>query len=242
MASGIDLNRGRTALDEVGPRIDAAETTTTAGLNTQRVALRVVDIARGIEADGLRPRFLKFDNDEWSIRHVDDLLPLSLATLALIQLIVEAGGGGSAKVDADTLESGRTRRERMLTVLEYNCSGNALVMRECADIRHGWGYYDMVTDLDRLGGLYEKHEADLRDDKKHYNPADAQAARDLSAKILAAITSGETPEQTRLRKRLGKLLTLLKTAYEETAVIGRVILRHGDKERFPEHLRALVRA
>jgi|JI10StandDraft_1071094.scaffolds.fasta_scaffold37775_2 hypothetical protein len=241
MAVGsVDLAAGRTALTTFEARIKAAKPTTTRGLDIRRIALAVVVLARWVESQGLRPRFAKFDNDEWSIQALDDLLPLGLATLALLQAIIEAGDGSGPKVDPETLDKARTLKERMLGVLEYNCADNAWVMAQCADIRSGQGYYDLISDLDRLGGLYRKQAADLSDDKKRYDPADAQKAEDLATAILEAITSADTPEQRVLKAELAQLVTLLKFSYDETGAIGRVILRTSeDRVRFPESFRAL---
>lgn len=89
----------------------------------------------------------------------------------------------------------------------------------------------------RAPGLYERNPDVVASDPKYARETDLADARELAGKILAAITSGQTPEACLWSGKLARVWTHLDTTYREIATTGRWLLRADPNgaSRLPAH-------
>lgn len=127
------------------------------------------------------------------------------------------------------------RRERMIWVLDFHLGDEPRVAEKLASIREGQGFRHLASDLTRLANLFHIHQAELERDRRHFDPADEQAARNGARRLLERVATGRTESVSRWLDLQSRAFTLLAEAHTEICAAGRWIYRADPEveERFP---------
>lgn len=112
----------------------------------------------------------------------------------------------ASRVSVEVLDNATKTRGRMIKVLDYHLSDNALMQAELADIRSGQGFQDLASDLTRLAAHYTAHKTTIQIDAKHYDPADETLARGIANEIYVSLQPADQHAVVDLRNRAWTLV------------------------------------
>lgn len=160
------------------------------------------------------------------IQHVTDLPNLGWALYhARLQWRQKEVTFTEAKLPMELVSKATTLRTRMLLLVSYYLGDHPVEKTEIDDIRIGTGYLDLGGDLERLAGLYDRHDALLSTDKKYYGSTDAADARELNITIMSKLSEGLTPAYREHADLVARIFTLLRKSYNEVRAAATWLFR-----------------
>lgn len=108
---------------------------------------------------------------------------------------------GGARIDVALADRATQARARAMRLLGYYFQDNAAMVAELADIHQGSGYVDLATDLTRLAGHLDVHDAKLSGDTVNYRADDVALLRGLANQIVEQLNADRGNETLDLRNR-----------------------------------------
>lgn len=111
-------------------------------------------------------------------------------------------------------ESAETR-DRLLRLIEYRLGHDPEIAAKLVDIKSGQGYHDRASDLTRLAGIAEAHDANLSKDDIHYRPTDRADALHQAARIHEEIQRAGVSAADEVKDLRAAIWTLASRAYAE---------------------------
>lgn len=211
-----DPEAGRRAFSDIKPELDRLTERELININgdigqAAPAALQVVQQLNNPELLGLLKQMPRFE-----VRWAEDLPKyIWAAWYARAQLHDVEAGESSAKLPADLAERARSRRERMLKLMEYYFDDDENVAPVLASIRAGSGYRDLATDLVRLAESYDAHVSSIKGDAKHYRASDAREARRDAQTILLELGDNRQAGDSNAAAYAQRSWTLLSKRYDQ---------------------------
>ncbi|MCK6549580.1 hypothetical protein L6R52_27335 [Myxococcota bacterium] len=118
------------------------------------------------------------------------------------QYVVAQGSEGMARVPSKVVEEVKALTVKMPRVILYNLGHEQTIADRMAFLASGLGYRHQSLELEEYASVYEDRAADLAVDRRHYDPADAKRARELSLELnhlLGRPKGGSLAEWAELR-------------------------------------------
>ena len=159
-----------------------------------------------------------------------------MATIALtvshayVELQSARAQATEAKLPVALVDAATEVKERMLECTEYLFNRHAVLSREIASIRLGFGYRDLASDPIRLAKVYEDKKTTVEKDPLNYRANDAAEARTRAQEILTTLGEAQSAEEKSCVASLTRAWTLLREAYYEVQAAGFFLYRHEEPE------------
>lgn len=221
---------GKEALTALRPLIDAMSAEELAPVNLDRLAAAVtmLQVGQYVQHDAVKAEFAKLHADHFDQTHVERLPSVALALFYATERSADAEARRRpTRLDPELVQTGRSLRERMLRVVDYNLDDVDDVSLRTTHIRKGRGYLDLAADLLALYRIYVQYAATLAADKKHYQPSDADDAAKTAEAIQAQLDTGLTEEQRQAIFDARAVWTLAVESYSEVRTAAQFIYRHA---------------
>jgi hypothetical protein len=226
----LQPSKAQAAFERLAPRLDALrpDQLRHPNQNLSKAAIKALGVAQGVAQRGLREDFVGLPPRFWDIQHLDDLEDLAWMSLHVYQRrATEDAIKTEAKLPQDLLQEARAMRASLLRVAEYHLE-DPTALKVLQSIRAGSGHLDLASDLSRLADLYQEHAATLALDPKHYRPELASEARQLTVRLLGALS---TPSTAGWAQRVSRAWTLLWGSYSEVLRAADFLYAHDPLKR-----------
>ncbi len=235
----LDARAAEKAFDALEPTLLAipSEQFAARTLDRKRAAMLTWRVARELKKSSLRGRLSSLPAAEFDNAQVSQLETAALAlwhtTVSAESALAQSSG---THLPTTLVEEASAVKRRMLKLVQYLFGDNPVDGTEIADIVAGVGYLDLATDLVRLAKLYEKHDALVKKDPKHFVAGDAKEARHLSNTILKTLGEQQSADAARWGELETRALTHLARLYNDVALTVRWLQRNdttGDRFDMP---------
>lgn len=235
--SDLDPAAAENAFAALLPRLQSLPPDNLLALNTdlQDAAIIALAAARFTAEAEIAARFALLHKDLFDPRHLTDLAPAALAAHHIgLRLRTARATATEAKIPVALADDAAAVKARMLRLTAHVFEDDPALSAEVEDIRSGTGYKDLASDLVRLAKLYADNPATVAKDGVNHRPTDADDARTLAQKILAALGESRSGEEARWVDLANRAFTLLRAIHDEVRAAGLFLYRRADGEKkFP---------
>jgi hypothetical protein len=231
----MDPDAAARAFEAMQPQLDAQTEIKRSNTSIDKAIIHAASVGRMVKQPEMRARFGTLPAGEFDQQHVERLETVSLATWhTLVSHESASTQTSGAKIAEFAIDDGKDYRYRMAKVLDYHVGHKEEVAAELAAIRDSTGYLAMAKGLIRLCRLFEIHDAEIRDDRRHFRATDREEAGKLAHAILQVLGDGRDTDARYWSGYLTRSWSLLVVTYGEVSAAGRWLFRHENGEaRFP---------
>ncbi len=213
-----DSKDAEAALSRAQPMIDAVPESNLDPLNVDldKAGKAAYALAQVCVSPDVWPRLALLPADLYDATlNITQLVDLSLAAswVTTRGLTVRAAQS-QAQLPQSLIQDATTTKARMLATADY-CLDDAEAVRELASIRSGVGYDDLKHDLRRLAIIYRDFKSELSG--RRYDPDDEAKALALADDINLRQRGPTTADQSKLERRIWKLLRAAAERAHEAA-------------------------
>ncbi len=232
----LDPKAAQEAFETLLPRLKALDKDKLAAVtvDVQLAAIVAAAVARWVQEDEIRARFALIPKALFDPQHLDNLGLASLACwYAAVRQLSATARTRDVQLPVALVQIATTTRKRMLELLDYHFGDDVDEGPELISIKRGSGFKDLANDLQRLAKMWLDHHDEIKDDRKHYQAGDGDAARKHTRAIMKLLgdASGDAATWTDL---VARSWTLLLEIYKEVTDTAVWLMRHdSDPPTFP---------
>lgn len=195
-------------------------------VDPNEAVLRALRVGSFAQRPDILARFQQLTTADFNIQYVYDLPRLAWAMyFAGIQGAQHEAAASEAKVPAALANEASMVRNRMFRVVEYLLGDHPVERAEIDDIRSGNGYLDLIRDLERLAGMYNRHTSLVAMDIKYYLDTDAATAQQLAVTMTQRLSEGLAPSHREHVDLMARIYTLLRISYNEVRAAAAWLFR-----------------